>query len=384
MTDGPEHVPALTRSRRLRWYLLRALWLVPILSLAGCVSCSLLHQGPFRTVETLPPAKLLDIHVHTAGIGAGGSGCFVSKEMQSSYKFGIYLKSFWTDREELKTKGDAIVLEKISRKLAESEHVGAAVILALDGAVDESGNLDREQTEVYVPNEFLAKETAKYTNLLWGASINPTRHDALERLTWAHEQGAVLVKWIPSIMQFDPSDESLRPFYEKLIEYRIPLLTHAGQERSFTKARDELCDPQKLHFPLKLGVTVIVAHIASTGANESERDTDRLARMMSSYTNLFSEISSLTQINRLGYLSEALTRPEWQGRLLYASDFPLINMILASPYYFPLQLTGKEMRRLAAIENPWDRDVLLKQALGVPEKIFQRPALIFRGRNRNE
>jgi predicted TIM-barrel fold metal-dependent hydrolase len=378
MTDEVEQPSPGTRTQRFRWYLMRALWCVPILALGGCVSCALLRQGPFRTVETLPSAKLLDIHVHTAGIGAGDSGCFVSKEMQRSYKFGIYLKSFWTSRDELKTRGDAIVLEKISQKLSESKHVGAAVILALDGAVDKAGNLDRENTEVYVPNEFLAKETAKYTNLLWGASINPKRHDALKRLTWAQEQGAVLVKWIPSIMQFDPADESLRPFYQKLIEYQMPLLTHAGQERSFTKARDELCDPQRLHLPLKMGVTVIVAHIASTGSNDGERDTDRLARMMSSYTNLFSEISSLTQINRLGYLSEALTRPEWQGRLLYASDFPLINMILASPYYFPLQLTGKEMRRLAAIGNPWDRDVRLKQALGVPEQVFHRPAQLFR------
>tara|TARA_Y100001934_G_scaffold269937_1_gene354042 strand:+ start:6272 stop:7171 length:900 start_codon:yes stop_codon:yes gene_type:complete len=297
--------------------------------------------------------------------------------MRESYKFGLYLKSFWSDRTEVEEKGDAIIIEKISRNLSESEHVGAAVILALDGAVDSEGKLDRRRTEVYVPNGFVASETAKYTNLFWGASINPKRHDALERLDWAKENGARLVKWIPSIMQFDPGDESLKPFYERLVNHRIPLLTHAGQERSFTQANDELCDPQRLHLPLKMGVTVIVAHIAATGSNEGERDTDRLARMMNQYTNLFAEISSLTQINRLGYLEEALARPEWQGRLLYSSDFPLINMVLASPYWFPLRLTGSEKRQLASIENPWDRDVRLKQALGVPGKVFQRPHLIF-------
>ena len=173
-------------------------------------------------------------------------------------------------------------------------------------------------------------------------------------------------------MQFDPSDERLTPFYKRLVELKLPLLTHAGQERSFTSARDELCDPQRLHLPLKLGVTLIVAHIASTGANEGQRDTDRLAPMMAQYTNLFSEISSLTQVNKLGYLKEALTRPEWQGRLLFGTDFPLINTALCSPHFYPLQLTSEERFRIAAIENPWDRDVELKQALGVPKDFFQR------------
>ncbi len=276
------------------------------------------------------------MHVHTAGVGAGGSGCLVSKKMRNSYKFDIYLESFWTSRKELEEKGDAIVLRKISERLAQSEHVGAAIILALDGVMNEQGELDAERTEVHVPNEFVAKETARYTNLLWGASVNPKRKDALQRLQWAKENGAKLVKWIPSIMYFDPSDEAFRPFYEKLIELRLPLLTHAGMENSFTHARNELCDPQRLHLPLKMGVTVIVAHIASTGSNEGERDIERLARMMNQYTNLYSEISSLTQINKPGYMKDAITRPEWRGRLLYGSDFPLINTALVSPYFYPI------------------------------------------------
>lgn len=350
-----------------------------LLTLGGCVSCAVFHRGPYGTPQALPAAKILDVHVHTAGTGAQGSGCFVSKAMRDSYKFSIYLRSFWSSRQELEEKGDAVILEKISRELSGSRHVGAAIVLALDGVVDDAGELDRERTEVYVPNEFLARETAKHTNLLWGASINPRRKDALDRLVWAHGHGARLVKWIPSIMQFDPADEALRPFYEKLIELKLPLLTHAGQERSFTSARDELCDPQRLHLPLKMGVTVVVAHIASTGANEGERDTDRLARMMAEYPNLYSEISSLTQFNKPGYLDEAINREEWNGRLLYGSDFPLINTALVSPHYFPLRLTSAQRFALAGETNVWDRDVLLKRALGVPADVFARSAEVFGG-----
>lgn len=373
MTTDP--IPATPPPKR-RWPRILAITLL-CLSLGGCVACRVFHSGPYRAPEPLPEAKLLDIHVHTAGIGAGDSGCFISKAMENSWKLGIYLKSFGTTREELQAKGDAHVVQLISRQLAGSKHVGQAILLAMDGVVDANGELDKSRTEIYVPNAFIARETAKTTNLLFGASINPLRKDALAQLDWAKANGARLVKWIPSIMQFDPADERLTPFYRKLVELKLPLLTHAGQERSFTHARDELCDPQRLHLPLKLGVTVIVAHIASTGANAGQRDTDRLAPMMATYTNLFSEISSLTQVNKLGYLREALTRPEWSGRLLFGSDFPLINTPLCSPYCYPLNLTAEQCRRLSAIENPWDRDVELKQALGVPREVFERSSGLF-------
>ncbi len=328
--------------------------------------------GPYLPAQPIPVSKLLDIHCHTAGIGAGGSGCFISKQMETSWKLRHYLKAFGTSREELEAKGDAHVIRSLSEQLGRSKYLGQAIVLALDGVMDEKGELDRTRTEVYVPNEFVAREVAKTTNLLFGASINPHRNDALELLVWAKANGAKLVKWIPSIMAIDPADERLTPFYRKLIELRLPLLCHAGQERSFTHANDALCDPERLRLPLRLGVTVIVAHIASTGENSGERDMDRLRRLFAVYPNLYSEISSLTQVNKIGYLREALTRPEFQGRLLYGTDFPLINTALVSPYFFPLNLTREQMAQIATIENPWDRDVELKRALGVPQDLFGR------------
>lgn len=332
-------------------------------------------RGPHLPPTPLPADKFVDLHVHTAGFGAGDSGCFVSAAMQSSYKFDLYLKSFGTTRAEVQRDGDASLLRRLSEQVAASRHISHAVVLALDGALDEAtGQLDRVRTEVYVPNEFVARETSRYTNLLWGASINPLRADALERLDWAAARGAVLVKWIPSIMHFAPDDTRLTNFYRRLIELQLPLLCHAGQERSFTLARDELCDPLRLRLPLSLGVTVIAAHIASTGSNGRERDTDRLARLMLEFPNLRTELSSLTQINKPGYLREALLSPQFRGRVAYGSDFPLINTALVSPWYHPLELTTSQMRAIAAETNVWDRDVALKQALGVPPEVFTRSA----------
>lgn len=326
--------------------------------------------GHPKLPEGEDPMKIVDLHVHVAGTGAGGSGCYVSPRLRRNWRYGIYLKAFGVTRRELDQAGDAIVFQKISEKLAQSDQVSAAVILALDGVVDENGHLDLERTEVYIPNDFVARETAGYSNLLFGASINPYRTDALERLETVKREGAVLLKWLPSIQHIDPADERIVPFYKKLKELDIPLLVHTGYERSFTRARHDVADPRRLELPLSLGVTVIAAHAATTGKSAGEDNMERLLAMMPAHPNLYADISSLTQLNKLGYLSRLLRRPEIRGRLVYGTDFPLINTALVSPWYFPFNLSWRQMRSLSRMTNPWDRDVQLKRALGVPEEAF--------------
>ena len=337
----------------------------------------LFFSGSYLAVEKSYERPIFDMHCHTAGVGAGGSGCFVSKELKNNYRFKVYLKAFGVTLPEVEAKGDKVLLERLASHLKESRRVGAAIILAMDGVIDDQGNLDREKTEFFVPNEFVAKETSKYSNLYFGASVNPNRPDALDRLQWAKDNGALLIKWLPSIQYINPEEKSFEPFYRKLVELKLPLLTHAGQERSFTHARDELADPVRLKLPLSLGVKVIVAHAASTGQNEGEKDIDRLIGMLESYPNLYSDISSMTQINKPGYLRQALKEKRFKGKLLYGSDFPLINTAAVSPWYFPLNLTRVQMKSISAIENPWDRDVALKEALGVSSDIFSKPQEFF-------
>jgi predicted TIM-barrel fold metal-dependent hydrolase len=348
------------------------------LAVLACIARLLFYTGPVVQPSALPTQKIVDLHVHVAGIGAGGSGCYVSDTIKDSYKFDIYLNAFSISKQELEKQGDQIVFDRLSAKLAQSSHVGAAVVLALDGVIDASGQLDLSQTEIYIPNQFVAEHTAKYSNLLFGASINPYRPDALQRLDRVKQQGAKLIKWIPSIQLIDPGDPKLKAFYQKMIALDLPLLTHTGQEKSFTRAEDDLADPQRLKLPLSMGVTVIAAHIATTGKTQNEDNMQRILPMFSQYANLYADISSLTQINKLGYLNRALTDPRVKGRLLYGSDFPLINMILVSAYYFPLNLEFEQMRNINSVENVWDRDVKLKQALGVQADIFSRTRKLLR------
>ena len=328
-------------------------------------------------------SPVIDMHAHIAGIGAGGSNCYVSPELQNNWRYDIYLKAFDLTVNDLEVHGDQLAFERTSQRLAASQRVDGAVILALDGVINKAGELDMDHTKVYIPNDFVARETAKYDNLFFGASINPYRHDALQRLEQAKADGAVLIKWLPAIQQVDPSDLSLRPFYSKLIELELPLLVHTGAEHSFPSANHDLGDPMLLRLPLDLGVTVIAAHVATTGRTESETHFERVLALFPEYPNLYADISSLTQLNKLWYLPKVLDHSEIHDRLLYGTDYPLIEtsllgVDLVSPWYFPFRLGWTHLTQISRIENPWDRDLELKNALGFGQEIFTRPAKLLK------
>ena len=348
------------------------LLVVVVVAILGLPS---LRARPFLPVEPIPEG-IVDMHCHIAGIGAGGSGCWVTPRLLNNWRFKIYLHSFGVSKKELMEKGDGLVGDRISESLAQSKFVSKAVVLALDGVVDAAGDLDTNRTEVFVPNEFVAAVCAQHTNLLFGASVNPYRPDALARLEWAKAHGAVLVKWIPNIMAIHPDDPRLIPFYKKMVELHLSLLSHTGDEDSFSRADNELGDPELLRLPLGLGVTVIAAHIASSGKYHGERGPDRLARLMDGHPNLYTDISALTDANKPGALKEALTKPAFRGRLVYGTDYPLINTALVSPWY-SFHLTLRDKWQISRTKNPWDRDVLTKHYLGVPAETFDRSAQMF-------
>ncbi len=374
MNDTPSARPG--RRRRLLRLLPGAVAVILLAAAVGTGGRLILFSGPYRQPQRLP-GTIIDLHCHAAGIGAGDSGCHVSPAMRANFRFRAFLEAFGVTIEDLEQNGDAIVIERIARELDRSEHVDRAVVLALDGVIDpDTGELDLDRTDVFVPNEFVGREVARHSNLLFGASINPLRRDALQRLEAAASNGAVLVKWIPSVMDIDPADPAHIPFYVRMRELSLPLLSHTGTERSFTRARDELADPRRLRLPLEQGLLVIAAHTGAGGRNDGQADLRHLLALMREFPNLHADISALTQANRIGVLREVLEAPETAGRLVYGSDFPLINTALVSPWYFPLNLSVEQCAEIDAVANAWDRDVRLKQALGVPSDVFARTAVV--------
>jgi hypothetical protein len=91
-------------------------------------------------------------------------------------------------------------------------------------------------------------------------------------------------------MEINQDDPKLIPFYQKMSALKLVLMTHTAKEKSFSRAEEELGDPDKLRLPLGLGVTVIAAHAAAAETYRGERGRDRLARLMRQYPNLYTDM----------------------------------------------------------------------------------------------
>ncbi|MEQ9057894.1 MAG: amidohydrolase family protein [Gammaproteobacteria bacterium] len=345
------------------------------------VLAGVIASTPARAPATLPPpGSVLDMHAHIAGLGEGCDGCFVTDALVDSYKFAFYLRAFGTDADEMARHGDDITALRLREHIRTSRYVTGAVLLALDGVISPDGTLDRAATQVHVPNDYVAQLAREHAEFAYGASINPYRRDALARLDAAAADGAVLVKWIPAIMGIDPADPALDGFYARLVALDLPLLVHVGDENAFHHADNRLGDPQRLVRPLEAGVRVIAAHLATTGDNAGEENFSRLLPMFARYPNLQTEESSLTQVNKLGYLGRALAVPGLAGRMLHGSDWPLQFFPLVWAWWQLGRAPLAELRYAAALDNPLDRDIAIKAALGVPAAVFTRAStLLARG-----
>jgi len=62
----------------------------------------LIFRGPHGPTVSDAPKGIIDMHCHTAGIGAGGSGAWISEELRGSWKFGLYLRVFGGTEKSLK------------------------------------------------------------------------------------------------------------------------------------------------------------------------------------------------------------------------------------------------------------------------------------------
>ena len=363
---------------KLKW---QSLCRVVLLIISNLTACSLFGAAiEKQTINGSTKNSIIDIHVHVAGLGYGNSGCFVSREMRDNFRFPVYLWAMGVTQEELEQFGDKILFDKLSRRIAAAKMVDKAVILAMDGYVTTAGILDKEQTQIYVPNDYVYKQTARFENLWYGASINPNRTDAIARLQAAHANGVVLIKWIPSIMNIDPSDPKHIPFYQVMAELGMPLLSHTGMEKSFANANNELADPLRLILPLKLGVNVIAAHIGTTGESKGQDNFERILPMFKHYPNFYTDISSLTQVNKLGYMARALKEQGLTQRMVYGTDWPLQFSPLVSSWYHINHIGLANAYDVSQIENTWDRDIALKKAFGVPDEVFLRTGKLLRKR----
>lgn len=336
--------------------------------------------------EGLDRTLVWDSHVHLVGSGQGGTGCEIGDELRSGFRhpiknlqLAVYMAASGVAHE---AGADAAYLRRLLalQRLANPE--GKLLLLAFDRYVDADGAEVPARSEMYTPNDYVLAVARAHPEVVACASVHPYRRDAVDRLQWAHEGGALAVKWLPNAMGIDPASPRCDPFYRALAALGMPLITHTGREQAVdAREAQALGNPLRLRRPLDAGVCVVAAHFASLGDDD---DLDRGGARATSFDlllrlfgeraydrTLFADISALTQVNRCGRpLRTLLTSPELHPRLVNGSDYPL-------PAIDPLVSTRKlvregyltpEERRLCNRvfdANPLLFDLALKRTLKV-------------------
>jgi predicted TIM-barrel fold metal-dependent hydrolase len=351
-----------------------------------------------RAFDDIDSSRLVDHHVHIAGLGVGGTNAFVNSKMLTwrhpfhRLKLKVYMSSAGVVDEE---KADPQAIARLTSLVANIKDHGKHRLLAFDKHYRRDGSVDLEKTEFYVPNEYVFELGERHPELFVpNISVNPYRPDAIAELEKWARRGARIVKWLPNAMGIDPSDPQCDPFYEKMKELELILLSHGGEEKAVEAEEDQkLGNPLLLRRALDHGVKVIVAHCAGLGANEDIDSKDRkltdnfelFLRLMDEkrYEGLvFGELSAMTQLNRSGKLRRLLAREDLHERLVNGSDNPLpaVNLLIRTrPLVKQGYINAEEADSLKEIYdyNPLLFDFVLKRTLKLPGTSKGFPAAVF-------
>jgi uncharacterized protein len=352
-----------------------------------------------RAFNDIDSSRLVDYHTHIAGIGTSPSGAFINPKMRSwahpfhHLKFKVYLSAAGVADVD---KADTQLVARLVNLVKNISHHGKHRLLAFDKNYFPDGTENLEKTEFYVPNDYAFALAEQHPELFIPTiSVNPYRPDALTELERWARRGARVVKWLPNAMGINPADPKCDPFYQKMKELDLILLSHGGEEKAVEAQEDQkLGNPLLLRRGLDHGVKVIVAHCAGLGENEDldhaekklRSNFDLFMRLMEDkrYEGLvFGDISAMTQFNRIGKpLTTILEREDLQERLVNGSDYPLpaINVLIrTTPLVKNGYINAAERDVLNEIYdyNPLLFDFVLKRTMKLPGTNRRLPASIF-------
>lgn len=350
-----------------------------------------------RAIDDIDPERLIDHHVHVAGLGVAGT--FVNRKMRTwkhpfhRLKFKVYMSSAGATDED---NADAQLVDRLVNLVKNIHGHGKHRLLAFDKHYRSDGTVNLDKTEFYVPNEYVFELAGRHPEMFVpNISVNPYRQDAISELEKWAQRGARIVKWLPNAMGIDPSDPKCDPFYQKMKELDLILLSHGGEEKAVEAEEDQkLGNPLLLRRALDHGVKVIIAHCAGLGSNEDLDSKDRkpvhnfdlFMRLMDDkrYEGLvFGDISAMTQFNRIGQpLRTILTREDLHERLVNGSDYPLpaVNILIRTrPLVKEGYITESEGQSLKEIYvfNPLLFDFVLKRAMKLPGTAKSLPSSVF-------
>jgi predicted TIM-barrel fold metal-dependent hydrolase len=319
-------------------------------------------------------AECIDAHAHLLGMDRDGHGCVVSAAMRRRVSTRFVLRRIGARRGDPPREVDRRYLDFLVDQAEAAPSVDRIVLLALDGVCGPDGRIDEGRTHLRVPNGFVLEACRASRKFLPGCSVNPLRSDAVAELERCAAAGAVLCKWIPASMGFDPADPRCGPFYAALRRLGMPLLSHVGTEFAVTTVERAHGDLGRLDAALDAGATVIVPHAGNLRLLRDAADWEDLRARLARRPNLRIDDSALCMVHRRRRLLRILEAPEIHGSVIHGSDFPLPPQPLA----FADRIGLRAARRVASLPSLFERDVALKRAVGAPDAFLAGAAGVLR------
>jgi hypothetical protein len=331
------------------------------------------------------PDPVIDVHVHM--VAKDAPGCKLSARMLTSLPFTYVVLRNPRYAARLALDFDRTVADLIVGAAKETELVDKVVLLAMDG-VYRDGHLDDGRTHFLVSNDLVRGIAAQNPDkVLWGASVNPTRGEAVAVLKecLSAVPPPALMKWIPNSQEFHPYCDVPDEFYECLRENNLPLLCHTGVEHAVHVDRRPIDyqgygNPRNLCRALDMGVTVIAAHCATKYFPWEQYDglyelgeMMRLAGTSKPDWELYADVSAMCSLSRAAVIDDVLQQiPE--DRMLLGSDHPVPvdNM----PSTVLRGASAQEVAELWGMANPIDKNYAQIKAMGLPPEIGTRAAQV--------
>ena len=323
--------------------------------LAGCdfsVADGLFNACAARTPERLRTHALVaaawhgidahrvwDVHCHVFGNGDSGGGLWFSPGMERIWKPQQFLQRlFYLNAgcaHDAPGKVDASVVDRLLNQCEAMPPGFRALLFAFDWARDDAGRPVPERSTFHVPDDYAAgarRRAIRSTSNGRRRSIRTIRGRSIA-LDAAVARGARAVKWLPTAQGIDPASARCDRFYARLAALRLPLITHAGDERAVQAHGEDLGNPLKLRRPLGAGVRVVVAHCASLGVG---RDLDRGGSAVAANFEMFARLMDDPQYGpTLAGDISAVDPGQPDGRRRHAARAPRLASAAAERFRLP-------------------------------------------------
>jgi predicted TIM-barrel fold metal-dependent hydrolase len=311
---------------------------------------------------------VIDCHVHVSACTPGHGSLSPTMRHGGTFRFMRWkfgLPAYGAECERF-------IEELLDNTIGQTEQVDAAVVLAFDAVYDRDGELNEAGTHLYVTNDYVIELCRRHPKMLFGCSVNPYRKDAVAEIERCIAAGAVLLKWLPIVQDFNPADPRCLSVYECLAHHKLPLLSHTGGEKSLPVRDLSVADPMLLLPALQRGVTVIAAHCGTRSAASEPDYLPRFIRLARQFEHCYGDTAALCLPTRSYAFPIVLADKVVREKLVHGSDWPI-------PAFPPVtQLGLGTTLELFREENWMRRDVLIKQRLGFDEAYWHRAGRILR------